>query len=71
MFDTNFSGCQPTGLIISIFMFISQVLSAIRADINVTFSKIVNPDEELSAIGQLNVFVGCRSIGYMKQYGII
>ena len=52
MFDTNFLGCQSTGLTASIFMSIPQILSAIRADINVIFSKIVSPDQELSAIGR-------------------
>ena len=33
-------------------MFISQILSAIRANFNVILSKIVSPDEELSAIGR-------------------
>ena len=50
VFDTNFLGCEPTGPTSSMFMFISQMLSAIRADANVIFSKIVSPDEKLSAI---------------------
>ena len=52
MFETNFLGCQPTGLIISIFMFISKILSAIRAYDNVNSSKYISLDEESSAIGR-------------------
>ena len=36
-------GCQTTGPTISLFMFISKMLSATRADANVIFSKIVSP----------------------------
>ena len=52
MFDTNFLGYQPTGQTVSVFMFISQILSAIRADVNVILFKIVSPDQQLSAIGR-------------------
>ena len=33
-------------------MFISQILSVIRADVNVISSRIVSPDQELSANGR-------------------
>ena len=52
VFDTNFWGCQPTGPTVSIFMFISQILSVIRADVNVISSRIVSPDQEISANGR-------------------
>ena len=52
VFVTNFLGHQPSGLTASIFMFKSKILSTIRADVNVIFSKIVSPDEKISAIGQ-------------------
>ena len=48
----DYWGYQPTGRTASIFMFLSKVLSVIRANCNVIFSKIVSPDEELSAIGR-------------------
>ena len=41
MFDTNFLGHQPSGPTAFIFMLISQILSVIRADFNVIFSKFV------------------------------
>ena len=46
VFDTYFWGCQSTGPTAPIFMFISQILSATRADFYVIFSKFVSPDEE-------------------------
>ena len=52
VFDTNFLGHQPTGPTVSIFMFISKIVSVIRADAIVIFSKNVSPDGELSAIGR-------------------
>ena len=51
MFDTNFLGHQPSGPTSSLFMFISKILSVIRADFNVIFSKFVSPDEESLADG--------------------
>ena len=33
-------------------MFKSEMLSVIRADVNVIFSKIISPDEKISAIGR-------------------
>ena len=45
----DFLSCRPAAPTASIFMFISQILSVIGADFNVIFSKIVSPDEELSA----------------------
>ena len=35
VFDTNFLGYQPTGPTAFIFMFISKIMSVIRADFNV------------------------------------
>ena len=51
VFETNFWGYQPTGPASSILMFISKMLSVIRAEFNVIFSKKFSPDEELWAIG--------------------
>ena len=51
MFDTNLLGHQSTGPTASIFMFISQLLSVIRAHCYDIFSKMVSPDMGLSAIG--------------------
>ena len=52
VFDTNFLGRQSTGPTVSIFMFISKIVSVIRADAIVFFFKNVRPDGELSAIGR-------------------
>ena len=52
VFEINFLDCQPIGPTISIFMRISKMLSAIRADVNEISSKVVNPDEKFSAIGR-------------------
>ena len=52
VFDTNFLGCQATGQTVSVLMFKSKIWPAIRADVNVIFSKIVSPDEQLPAIGR-------------------
>ena len=52
MFDTNFLGHQPSGPTAFIFMLISKILSVIRADFYLIFSKFVSPDEESSAIGR-------------------
>ena len=52
VFDTNFLGCQPSGPTSSVFMFKSEMLSVIRADVNVIFSNIISPDEKISAIGR-------------------
>ena len=46
VFETNFLGWQPTGPAVSSFMFISKMLSPIRADTNVISSKCISPDEE-------------------------
>ena len=51
-FDTNFWDCLPTGLTALFFIFIFQMLSAIRADCNVIFSEIVSPHEGFSVIGR-------------------
>ena len=51
-FDTNLLGHQPSGPTVSIFIFISKILSVIRADFNIIFWKFVSPHEESSAIGR-------------------
>ena len=52
MFDTTFWGYQSTGPTVSVFMFISTILSVNRADVIVIFLKNISPDEKLSAIGR-------------------